>query len=303
MSFLLNSFKYYLRQSKTTAPGQYSYLYQNLSNCVPELIQQLQNLFMHYADESLLNFKIQPHRYEELNTRYAESMLANILKYDSRSLGYPRPVGHRLLGICRDNAVLLCSILRYKNIPARLRVGFVSYFIPGLYLDHVGVEYWHSKQQRWCLVDVRTSPLHRDYYKLKIDFDLLDVPSDRFIPAANAWHLCRTKQINPNRFGSRQHRGLWYVRNRLMQDLAVLNKKETLIWDFWGMMLNASVPNPVVTDGQLVILDELAAILTNSCENLSALTNFYLTQPQLVIPKILTTLSPFGQEQQLAIAI
>ena len=47
--------------------------------------------------------------------------LAAILRSDARPFDIPRLPGQRAVGTCRDFALLLCSILRSKRIPARVR--------------------------------------------------------------------------------------------------------------------------------------------------------------------------------------
>src|SRR6185437_6158275 len=51
-------------------------------------------------------------------------------------LDVTRPPDRRFIGICRDYALLACAALRHHRVPARLRVGFASYFTPGYLEDH-----------------------------------------------------------------------------------------------------------------------------------------------------------------------
>jgi hypothetical protein len=45
--------------------------------------------------------------------------------------------------------------------------------------------HWNAAEARWILVDAQIDELQRA--KLHPDFDLLDVPRDRFVIAGDAW--------------------------------------------------------------------------------------------------------------------
>src|SRR3989338_8994136 len=201
---------FYKTHSLITLPKGYSFLFNNLPNDIVTLCQIIRDLFIHIADEDIFNYAIPPERYKEMHYRYTHILLKKIFEKDNRSLVEKRSISNRLIGICRDMALLECSILRHRGIPARLRVGFADYFTPGIYLDGMWLEYWDSNKEKWCMADVRTSSVHIEKYKLNIDFDLYDIPAEKFISAELAWKLCRECKIKPSRIGSRRVRGLWY---------------------------------------------------------------------------------------------
>jgi len=72
--------------------------------------------------------------------------------------------------------------------------------------------------------------------RLKISFDPLDVPRDKFLPGGRAWSICRSGQADPDKFGIADLHGLWFIRGNLIRDLGSLNKIELLPWDCWGIM-------------------------------------------------------------------
>jgi hypothetical protein len=94
---------------------------------------------------------------------------------------------------------------------------------------------------------------------LKLDFDPLDVPADRFVIAGDAWAQCRAGQADPSKFGifKGDLRGLWFIAGNLVHDVAALNKMEMLQWDVWGAMPPPNVP---LRDDQLAFFDRLAAL-------------------------------------------
>jgi hypothetical protein len=70
--------------------------------------------------------------------------LADILAKDPQALQIRRPSDRRAIGTCRDFALMLCSILRGKGVPSRLRCGFAAYFGSG-WEDHWVCEYWDQQ--------------------------------------------------------------------------------------------------------------------------------------------------------------
>src|SRR3989338_11600024 len=209
--------KYYVEHSKFSHPSNFCYLYDHFPESFDTIRKMLHGLFLHYADLDLLNVSVASEKYHELNLRYVKNILQCMMAHDPGKLTQARPPHDRVMGVCRDTALLFCSILRSRHIPARICSGFVTYFIPGLYLDGFCVEYYDEKSMRWKMIDTRTMPEHINHYQLNIDFDVLDMPPSKFISATEAWRLCRFKKADPVRFGSRQHRGLFTVRNRLIQ--------------------------------------------------------------------------------------
>lgn len=277
---------YYTQHSIYSDPGEYTHLYHDFPMDVRFICDCIHHLFLHYADLDLFGVTVASKKYDELNYHYLTQIIQTILSYDNSSLIKPRAPERRAMGICRDSSLLLCSILRFFGIPARLRSGYVNYFIPGLFLDGLVVEYYDSFLNRWRLVDTRTSQKQIDHYKLTIDFDLSDLPSDKFISASRAWKMCNDKSVNPLSFGSRQHRGLSVVRNRLIQDLALLNKQELLVWDVWGAMFESVEQN-------IGLMNTLSDILLCDENNLTEIVSFYEGNLSLKVPERVLVDSPF----------
>lgn len=285
----------YKVQSKFSDPGELSYLYHPLADNIETLTDQVQRLFLHYADIDLFSIDKEKLNYYELNLRMINDILLTLQSKSEIDLSSHRDMHKRVMGVCRDTSLLLCSVLRSRGIPARLRSGFVTYFIPGLFLDGFCLEFFDASINRWRAIDTRTTQLHLDHYKLHIDFDLMNVPNNRFIFAADAWQMCRYHNADPVRFGSRQHRGLFTVRNRMIHDLALLNKQEILIWDVWGAMLSSSV-----TDFEL--LDALSDLLLNHCDDGNAIHAFYEDHDSLKVPNTILVDNPFLDAQWVALA-
>ncbi|WP_161973825.1 transglutaminase-like domain-containing protein [Hwanghaeella grinnelliae] len=144
------------------------------------------------------------------------------------------PTDKRLVGTCRDFALMLCAFFRENGVPARLRCGFANYLGGDQYEDHWLVEYWMESEGRWAKADAQLDNVHRAH--LNVDFDIADVPEYRFIVGRRAWELARTDAMNPDWFGHGQDRGLWFIRVNLARDLMALCKHEVSPWDDWRKM-------------------------------------------------------------------
>jgi hypothetical protein len=162
---------------------------------------------------------------------------------------------NRLVGVCRHFTVLLVAMLRAAGVPARARCGFGAYFNAGRFEDHWVCEYWNSAAGRW--VSRRRADGRGQRSQLTIDFDVLDVPRDRFVIAGHAWAQCRSGNGDPASYGIFDLRGLWFVAGNVMRDFAALNNMEMLPWDVWGAMPRREEPSK---DDQLALIDRIAAL-------------------------------------------
>lgn len=178
--------------------------------------------------------------------------LDDILRRDSRPIHDWRPAEKRSPGTCRDFALALCSFLRCRNIPARVRCGFAAYFA-GEWEDHWVCEYWHAETQTWRLSDPQIDPMLRQRYQ--IEFDPADVPRQFFLTAGEAWLKCRGAGADPATFGHGSSTGWWFLKVNVLRDHCTLNGRETSAWDRWreAPHWTRSIP-----DGESQLLDSLA---------------------------------------------
>lgn len=248
---------YYATNGLITQPGEWTNAVFNLPTEIAELVKVVQGLMVHVHWAGRYGLSLLPQRMEELQLRKVALMLQRIMELDDRPLTEPRALEKRLVGNCRDFSTLLCSFLRCQGIPARARCGFGTYFTPGQYEDHWVCEYWQDK--RWVLVDAQIDEFQREV--LKLDFDTLDVPRDKFIVGGKAWHMCRQKEAEPNDFGILDMGGLWFIRGNLVRDIAALNKVELLPWDSWGLVEGQDTD---LTSDDIQLLDKLALATMDS---------------------------------------
>jgi hypothetical protein len=173
-------------------------------------------------------------QHAEPHVRAVEGMLERIAAHDARPLDQARPVGERLVGVCRHFSLLHVGMLRRQGIAARARCGFGAYFEPGKFLDHWVTEYWNEGEKRWVLFDAQLDARQRELFK--IAFSPADVPRDQFLVAGQAWQMCREGKADPGAFGILDMYGLWFIAGNVIRDIAALNNKEMLPWDVWGGM-------------------------------------------------------------------
>lgn len=279
-------YKYYSQQSVTSTSNDYTSYFDGLPSDIRQLCEILQNVMLHYFDAEQMGYVIPAERLTELELRYAHKMMERIIQLDDSPLDQPRKIDKKLIGCCRDFSLLLCSILRHKNIPARLRFGFSTFQIPGFHHDQVLLEYWDDNKQIWVLVDARINSLFIKKYN--VAYKSHEVSKNAFFTAAEAWQYCRSGSKSAEQFGSgNKHKitGWWYIRNKLIQDFAALNKMEMLLWDCWGMMLNNQSNNFLFDQRRINLLDSVASLLSRSSMDIDTINRIYLTEEDLHVAK------------------
>jgi transglutaminase-like putative cysteine protease len=156
------SLAFYAEQSGVTDPGRMAGWLTDLPSDIAALRRIVSGLVVHYRADDLTALGIPVERVAEIDTRYAERMLERLYALDDRQLTTERPPQQRLVGCCRDFTVLFLTLLRHQGVPARARVGFATYFIPGWNVDHEVAEVWESAAERWQLIDAQLDESHVD---------------------------------------------------------------------------------------------------------------------------------------------
>jgi hypothetical protein len=273
---------YYAQPSPLTSAGRYASLFAELPSDVEELVRIIQGLAIYdVVATSFYGCTIPDARAGEIHLRAMEQMLEQVLALDNRPLTVARAPSKRLACRCHNFTRFLVAMLRAKEVPARSRCGFGSYFNAGYFEDHWVCEYWDASQARWALADPQFDAVWRE--KLRIDHDILDVPRARFLAAGDAWTQCRTGKADPTKFGINfaNLRGLWFVAGSLVRDVAALNKREMLPWDVWGAMPS---PHEPLNEEQLTFFDTLAGPTHNPDASFAELRARYEADDRLRVP-------------------
>jgi len=299
----MNPLEYYTTQSLITNPGEHVELFADLPCTIAGLRRVVQGAYINFMAGEEHDYEIPAERLAEIDTRYVEKMLARIIELDDCPLTEPRPPEKRLVGCCRDAALLFCAMARYQGIPTRTRVGFATYiteFGPGFHIDHEIAEYWNADEKRWRLVD--PDLLDLTIKENDLQFDVCDVPRDQFLVAGKAWQMCRAGEADPDKFGADSDsylKGWWFIRNRLVHDLAAQNKMELLLWDTWGLMNFGAEP----TERDLALLDRVARLTQAGDEAFDEMRAIYESEAILKAPPVVTSYSPVGEPGEATLPI
>jgi excinuclease ABC subunit A len=268
---------YYRQHSPITDPGVYTPQFDALPDDVPAIVEVVQGLIMHNLASRFYPLQLAPERRAEINLRAVPERLARIFDLNPAPLAAPRTLHERVVGTCRDFAVMCISMLRHRQIPARERVGFGPYFLDKISYDHRIVEYWDEGQGRWVLIDPQLDAIQRKAYRIR--FDPLDMRFGQdFHASGDVWRRCRAREADPLLFGdSPTDLGMPPIRWALVQDLEVLNKRELLGWDDWGQLINK--PENSLTETDLSLLDRMAELTVNVDTRFDEMQTFYAALP------------------------
>jgi hypothetical protein len=273
--------EYYAAPGEMTALGG---LGAGTPETVPELCAMVQGLILHpfwterygVADSPDRVTELQLERESELQLRPAAAILRKALELDPAPLTEARPPQWRVLGNCRDFSTVTTALLRSHGVPARARCGFGTYFASNLYIDHWIVEWWDGN--RWVRTDPQLDALQCSF--IKPDFDVLDVPHDRFIDGGDAWQLYRNGEARADQFGVLDMFGVHFVRGNLTRDLASLNKVELLAWEAWDA--EATLDEST--------LDDIAKIVVS--DDFERVRELYETDERVRVPDEVTSFFP-----------
>lgn len=284
--------QFYARQSRVTEPGRFAGRVTEIPGSLTAMRSTARELVFHYRDGGdYAACGIAPDRITEIDTRYAQDMLARIFDLSDLPLTAGRTPSQRTVGCCRDFTVLFLAIARAHGVPARARVGFAAYFEPGWYIDHVVAEVWDAALQRWRVVDAELADDHLDPAD-RTPVDPENLTERQFVTGPAAWLACRSGRANPARFvvdpglDVPATRGWPYVRHNLIHDLAALSGREMLLWDNWGWTDLEAGLGPA----QLAVLDELAAC--TSGDPAVAQIEEFAALDGLRVPAYVTSYSP-----------
>jgi hypothetical protein len=272
---------YYRSHSATSDPGHLAARLAELPGDPARLVEAVSGLVLHISFVAALGITPPRDSADDAELRTIPAMLDRILARDGAPLDVPRPPERRLIGICRDYALVACAALRHHGIPARLRVGFATYFAPGVHDDHWVCEY-HAGG-RWRLLDPELSEPVRAHFA--VTFSPTDVPRDRFVSAGATWLGIRRGALDAGRCGVWGARltGEWFVASSVVRDLATLNKREVLGWDYWGLTRPISANSPV-PESTATRIDALADLIAAPDADWKSIRDAYESDEALRVP-------------------
>jgi hypothetical protein len=246
------------QHTRWSDPGSHRTRLSELPVAPAALADTLEGFIIHHAVARSRGFEVPPEAENDRNLRRVSRLLDVAVRRDARPLIRHRALADSLCGTCHDFALLASSVLREHGIPARLRVGFANYFQAGRWEDHWVCE--HRSHGRWTILDAQLGPRART--GLRIAFDVADVPSTSWRPAASIWRALRSGELDPSACGvfSAGITGSWFVAASVMRDMAALAGVESLPWDYWGIGRVICATHEV-TEEQASAIDQLATAL------------------------------------------
>lgn len=207
----------------------------------------------------------------------AQSILAELLRRDEKYSIY-RDVKNKLHLCCREQAILLASILKAKEIPARVRSGFVYYVASEDSAgDHWITEYYNESENRWILVDPDMFFYMTSLEDFKFEFSFLDIPRNKFIFGAEAYLKLRKKLLKEGQ--------IHYASNPITLGFPAAIR--VLFYDFHSLMndeiIFLHVPKYIkeknfeLTEEEYKELDELAELLLEPDTNFEKIKTVWKT--------------------------
>lgn len=272
---------YYAAQSSFSDPGEYARLLDALPSDPARLAAAVSGLVLHRAFVGPMGITPDPRSDGDTESRVLHTILARILARDPASLDVRRTPDKRFIGVCRDYALVACAVLRHHGVPARVRVGFASYFTPGFHEDHWVCEY--HRDGRWRLLDPELAEPVRVFFKVTFPSD--DVPRNGFLVAGEAWRRYRQGALDAATCGVSADKvaGAWFIAASVLRDLAALNKRELLAWDYWGLA-RAMRPGTVIAETTERHLDAVAAMIADPGLDWGATRELYERDNTLRVP-------------------
>ena len=256
--------------------------FDSLPNNIPALCKIIQGLLIHVGTlKTLYDLELPKSRIEDISLKTIQEVLDKIKGLENHPLAVPREPKKRVVTICKHFAMLLCSMLREKGIPARTRCGFATYFQGGWFEDHWICEYWNNKQKRWVRVDPQIDDLQAIAYHIdreKINF--LDLPKGVFFPAGVLWKLYRDGFVEGKvqGFMDNDKFGEWYIRGNMLRDFFALNEIEYLYSEKNSIMGK----DKKLTKQDLKLLDKISEYTSKPDINFEKIRRLYNKNKHLI---------------------
>ncbi|MDQ3515045.1 MAG: hypothetical protein M3462_15545 [Chloroflexota bacterium] len=107
---------HYAWQSRWTDPGPHGFLLDDLPTGPDDLRAVVRGLVTHYMAPVGDGGHVPADRLSEVDAGDVRAMLGRIVDLAPRPLAESRPIDRRLVGCCRDFALLLCAFLRHRGV-------------------------------------------------------------------------------------------------------------------------------------------------------------------------------------------
>jgi hypothetical protein len=271
-------------------PGRWRTRLHELPRDPTAIPDALENLVIHHAIARHMGIGVPEAAEPDRNLRTVARIIAALVERDTRALTGHRHISSYFYGTCHDFALLSAGTLREYGVPARLRVGYASYSVPGKWEDHWVCEY--KTGDRWALLDGQLGPIARDSFK--IAFSVADIPPTGWRSAASIWRAIRAGTVDESTCGVSfvGIHGRWFVASAVHRDAAALAGIECLPWDYWGIGRHF-LETFEVTEDEAHQIDALAEALdpapANRDEACAILDRFPWVRPTETVSSVIVT--------------
>jgi hypothetical protein len=179
--------------------------------------------------------------------------------------------GKRIAVSCAPLSYLTTAIYKAHSVPARVRVGFASWFGgEHPFTDHWVVEHWNSEDKRWVMDDVDgigTLPGQTWH----------DLEPGKFTLAADAWRMVRNGQLEGGDFFHEVGKfGLEAIGIQLGADLESILGEEPFYDDCLPDFLPDRI-RPSIPDQTLLKFDGLAEVMRHPDRDIEFLEDIWST--------------------------
>jgi len=288
------SWDFQRRQTPISAPGRHAAGLAQLSLDPIALVESIGRMVLNFVtDRSLIAPALFHERYAQVDLRTTEAMLDALVALSPEPLHVWRTPAQRILGNCRDTALLCASALRAGGVPARIRYGFSHHLYQrSAPLHEHAVTEFHDGE--WKSIDCRVTSELLARHRIDLTPGQI-LPPGLFLPALGLWKLCRTGQMSFAEFGGHRRdraQGMSYLAKLVYLDIAALNGFEPLIWDAWGPPLYRTAPVVLDDPEELEMLDGLANCDPCSTESWLAMKAKYEASDMVRVPRTVVSYSP-----------
>lgn len=264
--------KYYQSHSIVTYPDDLGCLYDDLPSNIDDICRIMHGFLVDFEQVDTLGINLTENRRNEINLCYVSKILEKIIEKNDAALTVTREVSDKLVVTSRDFSVFLCSILRSKNIPARVLCGFSKYSIK-FHPTYWICEYWDKQKQDWVLVDPTLShTLNKESNNVSFR-----ISPEQFYRSEEVWTKCRHGELDDKTFGYGDVSGLGFIRGNLIRNFVSLNKFEVSPWDnLWGFRSKKDL-----TQADYLQLDQISKSIAGGSNTFNELRTMFETATEL----------------------
>ena len=273
---------------------KHDYYYRDLPASVSEIFMVARNIVEHY--KGINKYKISPERYRDIDINQPEIILDRLCSTGVASITNQIPFECKLVGHCLTISIMALDMMRYKNIPSRLRYAYCTYFSKDIYPEQILIEYWCKDRNTWLLGDPSMNQEVLDHNEISVNVDFCDVDTRLSQPIHWVWRHLRKGLLDFT-----MYRGIYnkQEKNQVLEEVARIFVNDLAMMNNFMLSIYDYVQSPYQSDhlgeGLFKYLDDIADEMMASPGCLIAYdgSNLIRCQPRAVVRK-----SIFKKEEQ-----